>query len=104
MTIHVKCKSRRTGILTMDLDLPPVLHGHVRDELVGGLAAEVLTIVLHPGLQLEHRGGDVPILTGLHRTTSLVMNLADIPSLMLLRTFHMCIRSHKRVIFNLMKH
>ena len=88
----------------MDLDPPPVLHGHVRDELVGGLAAEVLTIVLHPGLQLEHRGGDVPILTGLHRTASLVMNLADIPSLMLSRTFHMCIRSHKRVIFNLMKH
>ena len=104
MTIHVKCKSRRTGILTMDLDPPPVLHGHVRDELVGGLAAEVLTIVLHHRLQLEHRGGDVPILTGLNRATSLVMNLADIPSLLLSRTFHMCIKSHKSVIFNSMKH
>ena len=62
----------------MDLDPPLVLHGHVRDELVGGLAAEVLTVVLHHRLQLEHRGGDVPILTGLHRATSLVMNLTDI--------------------------
>ena len=67
----------------MDLDPPLVLHGHVRDELVGGLAAEVLTVVLHHRLQLEHRGGDVPILTGLHRTRSLVMNFADI------RIFHL---------------